>query len=950
MAIAKVHENQRRLSNGITSLKIQNLRHGRLNVLRWLLWESQQREKSKMPALECSTSSSTLALHYAAARGCLDCVRLLVDSGPNLNANTQMDNDVTPVYLAAQEGHLEVLKFLVVEAGGSLFVRAKDGMAPIHAASQMGCLNCVKWMIQEQGIDPNLRDGDGATPLHFAASRGHLETVRWLLKHGARLSLDKYGKSPINDAAENQQVECLNVLVQHGTSPDYSPSNKDEVERKCSCHSRISEQPRKGSPPNNSCINCSLFTSDANQEPFYLHPPLLNGNIETPHAPQDGLYVNPMNIHRHSTSSISDSSCGENIESESFYLHNPRELVYTRVKDIFERSGVRKSAPATLSALTVKVEVHSSSNGSGSDGNLSSSEMSERSDNDHDYEDIYFTQEEFRSKSRDREEQHSGGKRDLILRPRSHSISSINSNVIISNLEETYESSSAGNEKIIISERHETSVEINQDKSGVRHSLPHKGVNNNKLLKRTTSTPANISSPPPPPPPLPSNDCKFETDFIFARQKRTESVREDASVENEVEVIQEPTLKPSEIIKGNIKNMSSLTTSRRHNSSSCSDLTIISLEMETSSSEKPYPHLVNKQRVLPFVPPSFLGVSSDSNNLIKPSEYLKSINDKRSATPLRLGMRRCSQQEEKSTTVSVIKDDRKSGSGFVGPPPPPLPQAEDGEKDEETKQTTGAPSTDTAKKQSQPLSTISIKDLHSVQLRKTDKIAATKTFSAPTRSLSLQCLQSESFLAQKSDLIAELKMSKDICGIKKMKVEKAKVEERQEKALITEISKQFNPNNFVEKIPDRDNSGNVIPPWKRQMLAKKAAEKAKRELEEQLQKEAEAKRLQSIPQWKRNLIAKKEETENKIRSTVYTPKLLDEPKSPKAFEIHECSKTKAATSQEGNKNNQDDNNNNNNSALSNPLKQQSPDSDDEKNLIPWRAQLKKTNSTLNLLE
>lgn len=60
-------------------------------------------------------------------------------------------------------------------------------------------------------------------------------------------------------------------------------------------------------------------------------------------------------------------------------------------------------------------------------------------------------------------------------------------------------------------------------------------------------------------------------------------------------------------------------------------------------------------------------------------------------------------------------------------------------------------------------------------------------------------------------------------------------------------------------------AGNLIPDWKRQMLAKKAADKAKKDFEDRLAQEAENRRLSQIPQWKRDLIARKEEAENKLK-------------------------------------------------------------------------------------
>lgn len=289
----------------------------------------------------------------------------------------------------------------------------------------------------------------------------------------------------------------------------------------------------------------------------------------------------------------------------------------------------------------------------------------------------------------------------------------------------------------------------------------------------------------------------------------------------------------------------------------------------------------------PFIPPQFPS-PSDGNTLIRPSEYLRTI-AARQKTPV-VALRRNSKADSLPVSHEDLSnlgdDDRASSSsssttsndsGIVTsalplianlqptltsvPPPPPPPEVIISEPTATTSVSGSSTTSSNALPTSaivSPLANIKEHDLQAVKLRKIEKSERFDGSVAPSGGLR-NAFSSENLLETRSNLIEELTRAKNIQGIKKLKEERAKQDQEMEKKRRAELNKQFNSDNFIEIIPDVDSSGQPIAPWKRQMLAKKAADKAKKEAELQRLREEENRKNMTVPAWKRQLNQQKKD-------------------------------------------------------------------------------------------
>lgn len=173
----------------------------------------------------------------ASWKGRLDIVQILVKAGALLNRTTK--DGRTALYLAVQEGHIELSKYLTVEypqaitqatksgrlptqAGASLLRTAanNDGESPAYAITTF-LLSHTTTLLQQQLL--NHRDNSGRNILLDSAVSQNMDLLCFLLDKGADPNdADSLGRNMIHHAAMMGHLNVLELLANKQKNIDWN--------------------------------------------------------------------------------------------------------------------------------------------------------------------------------------------------------------------------------------------------------------------------------------------------------------------------------------------------------------------------------------------------------------------------------------------------------------------------------------------------------------------------------------------------------------------------------------------------------------------------------------------------------------------------------------------------------------------------------------------------------
>uniref|UniRef100_H2YPY9 Ion transport domain-containing protein n=1 Tax=Ciona savignyi TaxID=51511 RepID=H2YPY9_CIOSA len=184
-----------------------------------------------------SRAHNVTPLHIAAAQGHIEITKLLIESGARVNARN--DSLATPILLAAQHNNFTIVE-LLLSYNAELEIRDKDNLTPLLVVCKHGHLETISWLV-ENNADVTANDKNDKNCLMLAVEEKRTLAVQvyvnYIMKYNTRLlkydairklldETDKNANSVLHIAAKKGYLPIIRILLEHDARID--PKNEDE--------------------------------------------------------------------------------------------------------------------------------------------------------------------------------------------------------------------------------------------------------------------------------------------------------------------------------------------------------------------------------------------------------------------------------------------------------------------------------------------------------------------------------------------------------------------------------------------------------------------------------------------------------------------------------------------------------------------------------------------------
>ncbi|KAF5553873.1 ankyrin protein [Fusarium napiforme] len=149
-------------------------------------------------------------IHMACFKGWKGVIDKLIEKHANLNDPPRDLPKASPVALAVESGHSDILRALLA-AGAAVECPVKGMSSPLHiAVAAQNLLGCE--LLLDAGCQVNAEDKDGSTALSIAADLNDLDMVECLVSHGADPSRPAY-ETPLHIAVDWGNLEMAEIIL-----------------------------------------------------------------------------------------------------------------------------------------------------------------------------------------------------------------------------------------------------------------------------------------------------------------------------------------------------------------------------------------------------------------------------------------------------------------------------------------------------------------------------------------------------------------------------------------------------------------------------------------------------------------------------------------------------------------------------------------------------------------